>query len=89
MDNKKVPSPRALAVRADLANRRFEAMPDLKLVGDRILQILTSVRRAKRTFTAEARRRGITLDQLTAAAIAGMLAEELHQGRRGPPRPAK
>jgi hypothetical protein len=52
-------------------------MTDWESIGDRVLQILVSVRKHRARFAAEAKQRGVTLDQLTAAAITGMFAESL------------
>ncbi len=43
--------------------------------GDQILAILLTIKRERRTFQKQAARRRITLEQLTAAAIAGAVAE--------------
>lgn len=55
-------------------------MIDYAKLGDTILQILETVRDNRKEFAADAKRRGITLEQLTAAAIAGMV-EELIEGK--------
>jgi hypothetical protein len=57
-------------------------MTDWEAIGDRVLQILASLRQHRTRFEAEARQRGITLDQLTAAAITGMLAQHLDTAHR-------
>jgi hypothetical protein len=44
-------------------------------LASRILAILQAVKRERRTFLQQAARRGISLEQLTAAAIAGAVAE--------------
>jgi hypothetical protein len=46
-------------------------------IGDRIFQVLESIRKREATFKAAAKKRGITLNQLIAAALAGMLHEEI------------
>jgi len=46
----------------------------------RALEILQVMKRERRTFLKEAARRGISLEQLTAAAIAGALAEFMEGG---------
>jgi hypothetical protein len=60
-----------------------EDMSPWHTIGDRVLEILTMVREHPATFAAEARRRGITVDQPTAAAVVGVIAEAIDQGHRG------
>jgi hypothetical protein len=55
-------------------------MTDWTKIGDRIYEVLEFIRARQATFTAEADRRGIDLNQLIAAALAGMLREEMEGG---------
>jgi hypothetical protein len=57
-------------------------MTDWTTMGDRIFEVLEFIHARKTTFTAEAHRRGITLNQLIAAALAGMMQEEI-EGTNG------
>jgi len=49
--------------------------PDWDALASRILAILLVIKQQRRTATSWAARRGIRLEQLTAAAIAGAVAE--------------
>jgi hypothetical protein len=57
-------------------------MTDWTRVGNRIYEVLEFIRARQATFTAEADRRGINLNQLIAAALASMLQEEMEGGHR-------
>ena len=48
---------------------------DWNALAERILTILVVIKRQRQTFLIEAARRGIRLEQLTADAIAGAVAE--------------
>jgi hypothetical protein len=52
-------------------------MNDWGRIGDRIYEILESIDARRATFKREARRRGASLNQLAAAAIAEMVKEEI------------
>jgi hypothetical protein len=59
-------------------------MIDWGAVGDLVCQILVAVRDQSARFEAEARARGISLEQLTAAAITEAVREQV-EGRRSEP----
>jgi hypothetical protein len=62
-------------------------MVDWAAVADQILGILVQVREHPQAFAAAAAERGITVDQLTASSIAGMLASMLEsKHQRSSPR---
>jgi hypothetical protein len=57
-------------------------MNDLKSMGDRIYQVLEFIDARQARFSLEAQRLGINLNQLIAAALAGMLREEIEGTKR-------
>ena len=61
-------------------------MNDWKRIGDRIYQIMETIRARQASFTEEAQCQGVNLNQLTASAIAGMLMEEIEGPRTTRPR---
>jgi len=65
-----------------MANRRPQLRTefDSMAIGDTICAILTSIYVEQRDqFKKEAKRRGITVEQMAAAAIAGMVQEAVEQ----------
>ena len=57
--------------------------PDWNAGAARILAILLTIKRQRRACIREAARRGITLDQLTAASITGAVAELVEGAEEG------
>lgn len=60
-------------------------MTDWISVADRVLAILTRVAKHRESFAAEAAKRGITVEQLTAAAITEAVREQAEQSTQPAP----
>jgi AcrR family transcriptional regulator len=65
-----------------MAGKEAEAL-DYDRLSEAVLAILQAVRRQPKRFATEATRRGISVDQLTAAAIAGAVREQVERRGRG------